>query len=140
MSRLWPMADTACSVTASGGLAGSSPMAGRPAAIAPLVTTTTRWPFWRSAATSRQNLPMAGPDISPDSSVMDDVPTLATTIMDGGCGRLRSGLASYPRSSRTKPATEVGVYRSPVVLVVECEGADADGVAGLGAGAGQGLV
>ena len=44
-----PTADAACSVTASRGRTADSPSAGRPAAMAPLVTITTRWPARRSA-------------------------------------------------------------------------------------------
>ena len=81
MSRLWPTADAAWSVTASRGRVTDMPSAGSPAAIAPLVTITTRCPAWRSRTTSAQNLPTAEASISPVSPVIDDVPTLATTII-----------------------------------------------------------
>jgi hypothetical protein len=49
--------------------------------MAPLVTTTTRWPASRAAATSAQNFPTASTSISPDGPVIDDVPILTTTML-----------------------------------------------------------
>src|SRR5829696_10162180 len=143
MSRLWPTAETACRVTASRGREASKPSAGMPAAMAPLVTITTRWPAWRSEDTSRQNLATAAPEISPFSSVIDDVPTLATMIIGASPWR-RGAHASWvddraaAGASRTRrPGHRVG---SPeprfVVLVGEREAADADRVARPGAGPG----
>src|SRR5262245_19609167 len=75
----------------------------------------------RSAATSEQNLAMAASSISPSWVVIDDEPTLATTII----GR-RLGVAGSRSSS--------GLL---VVLVVEDERPDAHRVAGPGPGARQ---
>ncbi len=57
-----------------------------PAAMAPEVTSTTRWPWARRAAVSAQNLPTAAASMSPSAVVIDDVPILVTTIT----GRPRS--------------------------------------------------
>src|SRR3954454_7126746 len=57
-----------------------SPRAGMPAAIAPLLTSTTGWPAARAAAISPQSLTIAASSSSPDSRASDDVPILTTTI------------------------------------------------------------
>src|SRR5690606_22415492 len=113
MSRVWPTAEMACSVTASRGRDRPRPRVGSPAAIAPLVTITTRWPSRRSRATSRLNFATASRSISPDSSVIDEVPTFATMIT-----------GSSPRALL-------------VVLVLERQVADADGVPRLHPGPGE---
>src|SRR4029453_272624 len=150
MSRLCPTADTACSDTASRGRADSRPRAGRPAAMAPLVTMMTRWPIRRTAATSAQNLAMAASSISPSSVVIDDEPTLATTIIDGR--RPRPGMArrwvpplggpghghrnrNSRRRARMGGTYDLGSARSLaglVVLVVEHERPDAHRATGPG--------
>src|SRR5688500_9342272 len=71
----------ACSVATSRGR--GMRISGRPAAIAPEVTTTTRCPSARAAATSVQSLRTASTSITPASSVIDDVPTLTTTNVIG---------------------------------------------------------
>src|SRR5439155_14388229 len=80
MRRLWPTAEIACKVARSDGRAPDSPSAGSPAAIAPDVTMTTRWPWPRKAAASAQSLSTASVETAPCTSVKDDVPILATTI------------------------------------------------------------
>src|SRR4051812_21949777 len=111
MSRCWPTAETACSVAMSVGLAPASPMAGRPAAMAPDVTTTTRRPSPRSCATSVQSFSIDCSSISPSALVIDDVPTLTTTI--------------------------IGWSGPSVGFVLEGERADVDQVALAGTGPGQ---
>ena len=54
MSRLWPTAATACSVARSVGRGPCKPRAGRPAAIAPDVTMTTRSPSAAQAPPPRR--------------------------------------------------------------------------------------
>src|SRR5215207_1680204 len=147
MSRLWPTAETACRVTASRGREASKPSAGMPAAMAPLVTITTRWPAWRSEDTSRQNLATAAPEISPFSSVIDDVPTLATMIIGASPWR-RGAHASWVDDRATgttsRKPSRAHRARSPVppvvVLVREGEPADADRVAHLRPGPGERTV
>src|SRR5215210_4397338 len=68
-------------VATSAGRAPDMPSAGRPAAMAPEVTTTTRWRWLRRAATSDVSLSMAAPEISPRASVIDDVPIFATMFI-----------------------------------------------------------
>src|SRR5687768_10047256 len=85
------------------------PSAGMPAAMAPLVTTTTRSPSARRRATSSHSFCTAVASMTPSSSVMDDVPILTTTV-------------------------------DMSVVVVELEPADADPVALLGTGPGQGAI
>src|SRR5262245_15490363 len=94
------------------GRAPDRPRAGRPAAMAPEVTTTTRWPCERRPATSAHSLSTAATAISPRSSVIDELPILMTTI----------------------------IGRRSFALVLEGEGADVDGVAVGGAGPGEGAV
>src|SRR4051794_26847235 len=125
MSRLWPTAEMAWRVAMSVGRAPERPRAGRPAAMAPDVTTTTRWPRLRRAATSDVSLSMAGLEISPRSSVIDEVPIFATTFMRFG------------RSSARPPAA---LDLDLLVDVLEGESADAHHVARAGAGPGQRLV
>src|SRR3954447_17801533 len=57
-----------------------SPRAGMPAAIAPLLTSTTWWPAARAAAISPQSLTIAASSSSPDARASDDVPIFTTTI------------------------------------------------------------
>src|SRR5918998_3650333 len=85
------------------------PRAGRPAATAPLVTTTTAWPAERRSATSVASFSTAARSTVPSAAVIDDVPILAMTV-----------------------ATSVG-------LVLEGQATDADLVTGLGTGAGERL-
>src|SRR3954454_11934524 len=86
------------------------PSAGMPAAMAPLVTTTTRSPSARSRATSSHSFCTATASMTPASSVIDEVPILTTTVDMSG------------------------------LVVVELELADADPVALLGPGARQRAV
>ena len=94
------MAETAWRVTASRGRgAREDPPREDPAEIAPEVTTTTRVPLRRSWATSWQNLATTAGSMLPWSSVIDDVPILATTVMasdftGSGYGRLGQGSGS----------------------------------------------
>src|SRR5687768_2423417 len=110
MRRLWPMAETACSVAVSGAWARVMFSAGSPAAMAPLVTRTTRCPSVRAAATSSHSLATDATSITPRSSVMDEVPIFTTTV------------------------------DTALLVVVEDHAADADPVPRLGAGAGEGAV
>ena len=63
----------------TGPLAAAEPERGQPGGDGTRVTTTTRWPAARSAATSAQSLATAVASISPSSSVSLDVPILATS-------------------------------------------------------------
>src|SRR5688500_8406700 len=78
MSRLCPTAATACSVARSFGRVILR--AGRPAAIAPLVTTTTRCPAFRASTTSPHSFSTAARSMVPSLPVIEDVPTFTTTI------------------------------------------------------------
>src|SRR5688572_29043003 len=121
MRRLWPTAEMAWRVAMSVGRAPERPRAGRPAAMAPEVTTTTRWPWVRRVATSEVSLSIAAWEISPRSSVIDDVPILATTFMDGS------------RSSGPPAPLDLDL----LVDVLELETAHPHRVARAGAGPGQ---
>src|SRR5436190_15279866 len=105
-------------------------MAGRPALMAPELTTTTRWPAPRKAATSVHSLSMPATEISPWLSVTDDVPTLETTI-------------TGPPSAAALIGRAATLIRSPSARswrVLELVGADPDGVALAGTGPGEGPV
>ena len=54
-----------------------------PLATAALVTTRTWCPAWRSSATSTQTRPMASREMTPRSSVSEDVPIFAITVTTG---------------------------------------------------------
>src|SRR4051812_21563806 len=110
MRRLWPAADRAWRVGRSVGRL-ASPRAATPADTAPLVTTTTLCPAARNATTSWHSLTTAPRSITPRSSVSDEEPILATTVLT-----------------------------SAVAVVVEAEVADPHHVARAGAGLGQRLV
>src|SRR5438270_9086503 len=99
----------ACSVLTSAGRADADqPSAGSPAAIAPDVTITAWCPVPRTSAISPASFSMDATAISPCSSVIDDVPTFTTAIIERGRSR-RDGV---------------------VGLVLEDHVADADDVAG----------
>ena len=100
MSRLWPTAETACRVRASRGRRSPPmPRAGRPAAMAPEVTATTWWPAARSPARpAHERARWRDSSICPSSSVIDDVPILATTITSRHRRRGSSRCRRRPRS------------------------------------------
>src|SRR5580658_891037 len=79
MSLDWPTAETACSVAGSLGR-GPPPMADHPAAIAPELTMTTLWPRLRSSTTWAHNLPTDAASTPPSPLVIDEDPTLTTTV------------------------------------------------------------
>ncbi len=125
ISRLWPTADRACRVTASlGRLSPPRPMAGNPAAMAPEVTATTRWPAVRSSATSAQNLAMAG---------LVDV---AVVVGDRRGADLGDDDLRPTGHARGRLSSRGGLA---VGFVVEGEASDAHLVALLGAGSSQRL-
>ena len=100
MSALWPTVATACSVSMlAGRRSPPMPNSGSPAAIAPLVTTTTRQPCDRRSATSAQNFSMDARSMAPATSVSEDVPILATIV------RVADGAST---AGRSEPAPVTG--------------------------------
>src|SRR5690606_7354015 len=98
--------------------------------MAPEVTSTTWWPWARTAAASAHTLAMAASSTVPSSAVMEEVPILATTIT----------ASSLPAGAPRLPLRCRGGRHPLVVLVVEGQLADVHGVARLGAGSGERLV
>src|SRR5690606_16023634 len=100
--------------------------------MAPEVTSTTWWPWARTAAASAHTLAMAASSTVPSSAVMEEVPILATTItassLPAGAPRLPLRCRGGRRQTshvRVTSSGEVLPVRPSEVFVVERPGAEA---------------
>src|ERR1700676_3137746 len=114
MSFDWPTAETAWRVAGSSGRF-PPPNTDHPAAMAPELTTTTLWPSSRSSATWPHRFSMAAGSTPPSASVMDEDPTLTTTVRDSPPGTadppdpvtgLLPGLDAHPAWARAEKSPE----------------------------------